>query len=256
MSRGAAAGTDGLGPPGFTLPTLQETMLGDRNYGAELTRGDAVAMCRAHPVLTASDGTSIDVRAACDVLARWDAHGNTASRGEVLWRTFFDQAAQSAGDSLWSVPFDPAHPLSTPRGLNTSLPAVQQALADAVQFFQANRIALDTPLGAAQQYAGIPLHGCTDDEGCFDVIDPGAPLAANGTYPDVLVGSSFIMAVELTPAGPRTRTILTYSESANTASPHHTDQTLLFAAKKWVTERFTESQINSDPDLSVTILRG
>src|SRR6516162_714654 len=250
------AGTDGLGPPGFTLPTLQHTMLGDRNYGAELTRGDAVAMCRAHPVLTASDGTPVDVRAACDVLARWDAHGNTASRGEVLWRTFFDQAAQSAGDSLWSVPFDPAHPLSTPRGLNSSLPAVQQALADAVQFFQANRIALDTPLGAAQQYAGIPLHGCTDLEGCFDVIEPGGPLAATGTYPDVIFGSSFIMAVELTPAGPRTGTILTYSESANTASPHHTDQTLLFAAKKWVTERFTESQINSDPDLSVTILRG
>jgi len=64
------------------------------------------------------------------------------------------------------------------------------------------------------------------------------------------------MAVELTPAGPRTRTILTYSESANTASPHHTVQTLLFAAKKWVTERFTESQINSDPGLRVTILRG
>ena len=80
--------------------------------------------------------------------------------------------------------------------------------------------------------------------------------AASGTYPDVIFGSSFIMAVELTPAGPRTRTILTYSESANTASPHHTDQTLLFAAKNWVTERFTESQINSDPDLSVTILRG
>jgi acyl-homoserine-lactone acylase len=250
------AGTDGLGPPGFTLPTLQETTLGDRNYGAELTRGDAVAMCRAHPVLTASDGKPVDVRAACDVLARWDGHGNTGSRGEVLWRTFFLLAAQSAGDGLWSVPFDPAHPLATPRGLNSSLPAVQQAFADAVQFFQANHIALDTPLGAAQQYAGIPLHGCTDPEGCFAVIDPVAPLAANGTYPDVIFGSSFIMAVELTPAGPRTRTILTYSESANTASPHHTDQTLLFAAKKWVTELFTESQINSDPDLRVTILRG
>src|SRR5262249_62377067 len=32
------AGTDGLGPPGFTLPTLQATMLGDRNYNAELPR--------------------------------------------------------------------------------------------------------------------------------------------------------------------------------------------------------------------------
>jgi hypothetical protein len=46
-------GTDGLGTPGFTLPTLQATMFGDRNYSAELGRADVVAMCRAHPELTA-----------------------------------------------------------------------------------------------------------------------------------------------------------------------------------------------------------
>ena len=250
------AGTDGLGPPGFTLPSLQATTLGDRDNSAELARRDAVAMCRAHPVLTASDGTKIDVGAACGVLARWDGRGDASSRGAVLWREFFAEAEQTAGESLWQVPFDPAHPLSTPSGLNGSLPAVQQALADVVQFFQASHIALDIPLGAAQKYTGIPLNGCTDEEGCFNVLETGAPLAADGTYPDVSFGSSFIMAVELTRAGPRARTILTYSESANTASPHHTDQTRLFAAKKWVTERFTDAQINADPDLRVTILRG
>jgi acyl-homoserine-lactone acylase len=35
------AGSDGLGPPRFTLPTLQATMLADRNYSAELGRADA-----------------------------------------------------------------------------------------------------------------------------------------------------------------------------------------------------------------------
>ena len=64
------------------------------------------------------------------------------------------------------------------------------------------------------------------------------------------------MAVELTPAGPRTRTILTYSESANPASAHYSDQTVLFSRKQWVTERFTEAQINADPWLQVTTLRG
>jgi acyl-homoserine-lactone acylase len=250
------ASTDGLGPPGFTLASLQATTLGDRNHGGELARADAVAMCRAHPTLTASNGKPVDVRAACRVLARWDAHGNTGSRGEVLWRLFFDLAAQSVGDGLWRVPFDPAHPLSTPHGLAGSLPAVQRALADAVAFFQASKIPLDIPLGAAQKYAGIPLHGCTDLEGCFAVVEPGGPLTAGGTYPDVNFGSSFIMTVELTRAGPRAATILTYSESANTASPHHTDQTRLFAAKKWVPDRFTDAQINSDPDLSVTVVRG
>jgi acyl-homoserine-lactone acylase len=47
------AGADGYGPPGFTLTSLQETMLGQRNYGADLARDAVVAMCRAHPVLTA-----------------------------------------------------------------------------------------------------------------------------------------------------------------------------------------------------------
>jgi Penicillin amidase len=63
-------------------------------------------------------------------------------------------------------------------------------------------------------------------------------------------------SAEVTPAGPRARTILTYSESANPASPHYTDQTVLFSHKQWVTERFTQAQITSDPQLTITILRG
>jgi acyl-homoserine-lactone acylase len=39
-------GTDGLGRPRFTLPTLQETMLGNRNHSAELGGSDVVAMGR------------------------------------------------------------------------------------------------------------------------------------------------------------------------------------------------------------------
>jgi acyl-homoserine-lactone acylase len=64
------------------------------------------------------------------------------------------------------------------------------------------------------------------------------------------------MAVSLTPAGPQARTILTYSESANPASPHHADQTRLFTQKQWVTERFTDAAITADPALCTTILTG
>ena len=250
------AGTDGLGPPGFTLPALQATMLGDRDYGAELARAAAVAMCRAHPVLPASDGQPVDVRAACHALAGWNGRGDPGSRGAVLWRQFFNTTALPPGGTPWRIPFDPAEPLTTPRVLNTSLPAVQHAFADVVQYFQAHHIPLGEPLGTAQRYAGIAVPGCTDTEGCFNVVDPAGPLGTSGVFPDVSDGSSFIMAVELTPAGPRTRTILTYSESANPASPHHTDQTALFSRKQWVTERFTQAQISSDPQLRITIVRG
>ncbi len=235
------AGTDGYGPPGFTLPTLQETMLGERNYSADLGRTAVVAMCRANPVLTATDGASVDVRAACDVLAAWNGRADVSSRGEVLWQQAYGSLNYT--DSWWSVPFSPAQPLTTPRDLNTTDPDVQHALADAVEYFQASHIPLDIPLGDTQHYAGIPLPGCTEGEGCFD--------RAEGDN-----GSSFIMAVELTPHGPDTRTILTYSESANPGSPHHADQTVLYSRKQWVTERFTATQINADPHLQTTILRG
>jgi acyl-homoserine-lactone acylase len=248
------AGTDGLGPPGFTLPALQETMLGQRNYSADLARAAVVAMCRAHPVLTVPGGTRVDVRAACAVLAAWHGLANLGSRGEVLWRQAYG-SLDYAPASWWRVPFSPAHPLTTPRGLNTNNPAVRQAFAAAVLYFRSHHVPFGIPLGSTQHYASVPLGGCTEGEGCFDRVE-GSPSGGNGVGVDVNTGSSFIMATELTPQGPRTRTILTYSESANPDSAHYSDQTVLFSHKQWVTERFTEAQINADPQLRVTTLRG
>ena len=254
MINGRAAGTDGLGAPGFTLSSLQTIMMNDRDFSAEDALADVVAMCRAHPSLTATDGQTIDVRAACDTLAAWSGRGDLTSPGEVLWRQFTDQPVRS-DPSL--VPFDPAQPLTTPSGLNGENPDVQRVFADAVEFFQANHIPLDVTLAQAQHYDGVAVPGCTGGEGCFNVVDP-QPLGTDGTFPDISLGadhgSSFIMAVELTAAGPRSRTLLTYSESANPDSPHHIDQTELFAHKQWVSERFTAAQIDADPGLQVTTL--
>jgi acyl-homoserine-lactone acylase len=247
------AGTDGLGPPGFTLPTLQDTMLGQRNYSADLGRTAVVAMCHAHPVLTATDGKKINVRAACAVLAAWDGQASLDSRGEVLWRQAYS-GLNYAPSSWWREPFSPAHPLTTPRGLNTSNPAVQHALADAVQYLQAHHIPPGIPLGSTQHYAAIPLPGCTEGEGCFNRVEGVILRGSNGVNVDVNLGSSFIMATELTPRGPRTRTILTYSESANPDSPHYSDQTILFSRSQWVTEPFTQAQISADPQLQTTTL--
>jgi acyl-homoserine-lactone acylase len=234
-------GSDGLGRPGFTLTSLAATMLGDRNYSAELGRSDVVAMCRAHPVLTASDGTRVDVRAACTLLGKWDGRADSDRRAEMLWERFFQ-------DRWWRTPYDPANPLTTPRGIDADKPDVQRALADAVQSTTS-----DPAATSARRWEGIPLPGCPGEKGCFNVIE--SDRTENGGKPQ-LFGSSFIMAVELTPRGPRSRTLLTYSESANPASPHHRDQTILFARKHWVTERFSETDIKADPRLQTTRLRG
>ncbi|MFD9797038.1 penicillin acylase family protein [Streptomyces sp. NPDC059070] len=253
-------GTDGLGAPGFTLPTLQAAMLGNRNHTAELGRDDAVAMCRAHPVLTATDGTEVDVRAACDALAAWNTRDDADSKGAALWQAFRVGVTLGGPHQWWRVAYDPAQPLTTPRGLNGDDPQVRRALADAVQRFHRDGIALDAPIGRVQRWAGIPLPGCWGAEGCFNVV-AATPTSggSGGTAPasprDYAAGSSFVMAVELTATGPRTRTLLTYGESVNPRSPHYTDQTRLFAAGKWVTERFTEAEIAADPQLRVTTLR-
>jgi acyl-homoserine-lactone acylase len=112
---------------------------------------------------------------------------------------------------------------------------------------------VDTALGAVQKWAGIPLPGCTGDKGCFNVVEAG-PDSGTGTPTAGAFGTSFLMAVELTPDGPRMHTLLTYGQSANPASPHYTDQTRLFSRKQWVTECFTEAEIAGDPALKVKIL--
>jgi Penicillin amidase len=134
------------------------------------------------------------------------------------------------------------------------------------------------PAGSARRWAGIALPGCPGEKGCFNVIEatgpePGQPIGPprgetgrqpgpksprpDGKPPATpIFGSSFIMAIELTPQKPRTRTMLTFSESANPVSPHHRDQTALFSRKQWVTERFTKAEINADPYLRTTTVHG
>jgi len=244
------SGADGLGAPGFTLDTLQATVRGKRDLTFELMRDDLLKMC--------DTDSRNDVREGCRTLEKWDGRATLDGAGAILWREFFTRLGRpvKAGDppySPWRVPFDPAHPLTTPRGLK-DVPAVRQALADAVGFFRSNGIPLTLTPGQAQSYASIPIPGCTEGEGCFDRVRTGGPLGTDGRYPEVDTGSSFMMAVELTPAGPRTRTVLTYSLSANPASPHHTDQTALFSRGGWVTERFTAAEIAADPHLeTVTV---
>ncbi len=245
-------GTDGLGAPGFTEATLRASMLGNRVLSAETGRDDIVALCRAHPSLTATDGTQVDVTQACATLARWDTRADTTSRGIVLWSTFYNRLLDGGPPDTWRrVPYDPAQPLTTPRGFKGEDPRVQRALADAVQEFAARDLPVDVELGAVQKWDGIPLPGC--DAGCFDVVE-ASPDSGTGTPTAGAFGTSFLMTVELTPDGPRAHTLLTYGESANPSSPHFSDQTRLFSRKQWVTERFTQAQIADDPALEVTTL--
>jgi acyl-homoserine-lactone acylase len=64
------------------------------------------------------------------------------------------------------------------------------------------------------------------------------------------------MVADMSKKGPIARTILSYSESTNPNSPHHGDQTKLFARKQWVIDRFSEHDITADRQLTTTVLNG
>jgi acyl-homoserine-lactone acylase len=257
---GRLAGTDGLGAPKFTVSTMQRMEFGEQNFSAESARAGAVALCTAHPTLTATDGTAVDMRAACAALAGWNLRDDRNSRGAVLWREFWTNAIQAP--DVWQVPFTAAHPLTTPNTLDTARADVRHSLADAVEHLNALHVPVTAPLSAAQvtEITGRPLAvpGCGDVEGCYSVVDSqdDSQLHDNGQFGPVVFGSSFMMVADLSKQGPTARTILTYSESTNPDSPHHGDQTKLFARKQWVTDRFSEHDITTDPQLTTTVLSG
>jgi acyl-homoserine-lactone acylase len=255
MVQGRLAGTDGLEGQRFTLEQLQTVMFNNRNYSGELLRDAAVALCRRTPFVLMPDLTFEDLRPACPVLAAWDLKGNLDSRGELLWRVFIFNAVGVTGGP-YLVPFNANDPVNTPRTLNPLHPQLPQALGTAIRTLRERGIALDAATGSVQGKVknGIfyPVHGCAHDEGCFNQISN--QLLPDNTY-EPFLGSSFVMAVTFTDAGPVAKSVLTYSQSTDSSSPYYADQTALFSQKKWVDMRFTEADIASDPRLSVTTLQ-
>jgi acyl-homoserine-lactone acylase len=250
---------DGSDP--FTRQALQDAVFNNRQPAGELWRDQLVSLCNSAPggFLLGSAGP-VDVSKACPVLAAWDLHDDLDSNGAILFRRFATHALANpgglpvglplVGDQLvYSQPFDPSDPVNTPSGLQTQSPKVQQALADAVTDLRGAGIPLDAPLrGFQYERRGdekIPIHGGPGVVGVFNAInvqwsgDPAEP-----GYPDVPSGSSFVMVTSFTGGCPDDRSILTYSQSENPASPYFADQTRMFSNKEWVDPAFCPGEGN------------
>jgi acyl-homoserine-lactone acylase len=249
---------DGLARGAFDRQRMQELVLSHRSYSAELVVDETVTLC-APPngaVATSSQGEQVDLSEACTVLARWDRRMNADSRGALLFDRYWRGATSLAGalgTSLFSTPFDATDPLRTPRTLDVSGPIVSRALADAVVELSEAGIPLDAELGA-HQYAlrggvRIPLGGGTDVLGVFDLLH-GDWSPEHGYTEPFTNGSGYLHVVQFdgTPC-PDAVTLLSYSQSVETSSPHHADQTALYSRRQWVTERFCEADILASPAL-------
>ncbi len=261
---GKPAGEDGK----FTLDEMASAVQDDRGLTAELIKDELIARCRQKPRIQVNGG-AVDLTEACDVLSKWDDRYNVDSRGAVLFREFIGNYAPEdtiRAGRLFAIDFAANDPVNTPRGLAAGDLALEN-LAKAVQLLRSRHIALDVPLGELQyaDKAGrrIPIHG---GDGTYEGIMnmqhnarntttlepmnnpkpvPGSRFLTESGYPAVH-GSSFILALEYTDAGPHAKAVLTYSESGDPESPMFTDQTELFSKKQWRPVLFTDAEIQAD----------
>ncbi|MEU9702391.1 penicillin acylase family protein [Streptomyces sp. NPDC047981] len=252
-------GTDGLPGRGFTPQTMGQLLFADNSRAADLALGATVSACQSVPFgLVLVDGNLVNVSEACPILAAWKSHDFTSdSRGSWLFAHYwsFLLGGQGIEKLPWRVPFDPKDPVHTPNSLDSGSSAVRDALARAVHALRTAGVALNAPLSDVQKVTRggeqIPIHGSIGQLGVLNVITPGQ---VDGRF-DIVYGSSFVQQVRFTADGPpEALSVLAYSQSADPNSPHYADQTKLFSAGKWVTERFTEEQIAASPELRIKIL--
>ncbi|MEV4443588.1 penicillin acylase family protein, partial [Streptomyces sp. NPDC049577] len=252
-------GTDGLPAKGFTPETMGRLLFADHSRAADLALDATVTACQDVPFgVVLVDGNLVDVSEACPILAAWKDHDyTTGSRGSWLFANYWAYLLDGrAIEKLpWRVPFDPKDPVHTPNSLDSTSSAVRDALARATLALRNAGIPLNAPLSDVQKITRngeqIPIHGSIGELGVLNVITPGQ---VDGKL-DITFGSSFIQQVRFTADGPpQAFSVLAYSQSANPNSPHYADQTKVFSAGRWVTERFTEDQIAASPALEVKVL--
>ena len=251
------AGEDGL--PGRAIdPKMVEAMLyRNKNLAADLVLNDLGKICDSSPTTTLASGKIVDLTSACAVLAKWDHRMNLDSVGPQLFIEFWRNAERIP--AVWATPFNPADPVHTPAGLQTTgatADKIRQALGQAVDLLESAKIPLDAPWGKVQfAIRGdqkIPVHG---GEGSDGVLNAQQSKLIPGVGYVPFHGSSYIQVVTFDANGPVTDAILTYDQATDPRSPHYADQTLLHARKGWVRLPFHRTEIDSDPEVTRISLR-
>jgi len=266
----------------FTLESVKEVSLSNYSYTAYLVRDEIVKRCLKTPKVTLESKT-IDLTAACKVLAEWDERFELDSKGAVLFREFLgfvkhsghSHAQFTGDDTLFSTPFDAKQPIATPSGListqENGQDSILLALARAVKQLTDAQFAIDVSLGDMQFTTKvgkrIPIHGGNSSEGIMST----ANYSSNGTLLGgvergkllnhttgltedgyvVNFGTSFLMVVELDKQGPRCQGIASFSQSSDPDSPYFSDQTVLYSNKVWRPCHYSQTDIQADAALRV-----
>ncbi len=230
---------------------LRQILFSHRHFSAELFLDEVLTLC---------EQPGDEIAASCEVLANWDRTSNVGSQGTHIWTEFW---AQVRGlPNLYTVPFDVADPVNTPRGLALDNPEVRQALLTALATSQKKLtdagIALESDWGDVQfaerngERIGIP--GAVGGHGSFSYIV--TQFTEGKGYTPIMHGNSYIQVIGWDEAGNLdARGLLTYSQSPEPDSPHYADQTELYSRGELLDFPFTEEEILADPALKILTLR-
>ncbi|WP_252088626.1 acylase [Pseudomonas sp. MWU13-3659] len=218
---------------------LQRMVFDDEVYLASLLLPDLLQWCK---------GAQADLQSVCASLQAWNGKADLDSGvGLVHFTNILNTLSQHP--ESWRVPFDPADPQHTPRGLAVEQAAVGKLLREAalasLEQVGKSGISAEQRWGQIQQAAdGTPVPGGPQALGVYNAmvsvpVGPGKRL--------VVSGSSYLQVVSFTEQGPLAQGLLAFSLSSEAASQHAGDQTRAFAAKQLAPIPFTEAQIKADP---------
>ena len=226
---------------------LQNMVMDNEVYLASQVMPDLLAFCANR--LGADAAT---LQPLCTSLKHWDQHANLDSGvGLVHFINLFEHL-QALPDA-WRVAFDPAHPLTTPRGLAIEREPVANALREAMLASTAavSQLGL-TRWGDIQVSGQTPMHGGPQQLGIYNAMQ--TVPRADGKR-EVVSGTSYLQIVTFDDHGPQALGVLAFSESSNPASQYSKDQTRAFSEKKLRPLPFTDAQIQADPQYQQQLIK-
>jgi acyl-homoserine-lactone acylase len=254
--RDRLAGGDGQAGNRFNVANLQALYLQGRFLRAEKWLPGFVTACLQSPGISAA---ALD---ACAVLQGWNMKHGFDSPGAVLFCEFYEALGELKAASWWSVPYNVADPLETPRGAAHAAQALAllETLVATTQFDSAakRRVRPMDVQVLLRNGAAVPIPGgrftfnnwrgqkTLDPRGSGATIYTADPATNQGAY-----GNSYIQFVTWDASGPQAEGMLTYGQSSHASSAHFNDLTLEYSARQWIKLPYTEAQIRGDAGYSV-----
>nr|WP_242551604.1 acylase [Pseudomonas sp. Marseille-Q1929] len=226
----------------ISVTDLQHMVMDNEVYLAGLLMPDLLAFCAKH-----LGADAVALQPLCTSLKTWDQRANLDSGlGLVHFINLMDHLQQLP--DAWRVAFDPAQPLTTPRGLAIDREPVATALREAMLASAADvgklGLTANSRWGDIQVSGQTPIHGGPQALGIYNAMQ--TVPRADGKR-EVVSGSSYLQIVTFDDNGPQAQGLLAFSLSSDPASRHGKDQTQAFSEKKLRPLPFTDAQIKADP---------